>query len=113
MPKADIEKYTATARAVERFVDQVVEVPVPMTQEESVHVPTIMQQKRIQQQKVEMIVEEEIVHVPMLTVQHRIGEVPQADGHEGHDGAEGHEGLEDRCREGHEGHAAADGHEGL
>ena len=50
-----------------------------MTQEEIVHVPTIVQQDRIRQQQVEMIVEvpvpmmqEEIVHVPTIIQQERI-----------------------------------------
>ena len=62
-------------------VEVVVEVPVPMVQEEIVHAPTIIQQARIFQRQVEMIVEvpavpmtqgEEIVHVPTIIQQERV-----------------------------------------
>ena len=55
------------------------EVPVPMTQEENVHAPTIIQQDRIPQQQVEIPVvvpvpmtQEESVHGPTISQQERI-----------------------------------------
>ena len=60
-------------------VEQIVGVPVHMTQEEVVHVPTVITQQRVQQQHVEQIVEVpmpmvqgEMVHVPKIMTQHRI-----------------------------------------
>ena len=60
-------------------VDQIVDVTVPMEQEEFIQVPKIIPQKRIIQQHVEQVVEmpisrtqEEIVHVPKVGMQERI-----------------------------------------
>ena len=55
------------------------EVPIPMTQEEVVHVPKVITQTRVQQQHVEQTVEvpipmtqEEVVHVPKVITQTRV-----------------------------------------
>eukprot|EP00972_Heterocapsa_arctica_P089636 13219025-Heterocapsa_arctica.AAC.1 len=57
----------------------VVEVPIPMIQEEIVHEPTIIQQERVIQQHVGMLgevpvpmIQEEIVHVPTIIPQKRV-----------------------------------------
>ena len=70
-------------RQTHQHVEQLVEVPVPMTQEEVVHVPEIVTQTRVQQQQVEQMVEvpipmqqEEIVHVPEIVTQPRIVHQP-------------------------------------
>eukprot|EP00415_Alexandrium_ostenfeldii_P002105 UN2105 len=61
----------------QQSVEQTVEEPVPMTREETVHVPKIMQQELIQQ-SIEQTVEEpvpmtreETVHAPKITQQAR------------------------------------------
>ena len=70
-------------RQMHQHVEQVVEVPVPMTQEEVVHVPKIMTQTRVMQQHVEQVVEvpipmtqEEVIHVPEIITQTRIVHQP-------------------------------------
>ena len=49
-------------RQTHQHVEQIVEVPVPMTQEEVVHVPKIITQTRVQQERVEQMIE---VPIPM------------------------------------------------
>ena len=65
-------------RVQQQHVDQTVEVPIPMTQEEVVHVPQVITHTRVQQQQVEQTVEvpipmtqEEVVHVPKVVTQTR------------------------------------------
>ena len=70
-------------RQTHQHVEQLVEVPVPMTQEEVVHVPEIITQTRVQQEHVEQMIEvpipmqqEEVVHVPEIVMQPRIVHQP-------------------------------------
>jgi hypothetical protein len=74
-----VPKIMMQQRVHQQQVEQVVEVPVPMTQEEVVHVPTVITQQRAQHQHVEMEVQvpvpmtqEEVVHVPVVIPQERI-----------------------------------------
>jgi len=67
------EGQDAPPRRDDYVEEEIVEVPVPMTQEEIVHVPVVQQQERIHHQEVEQLVEvdvpmiqEEIVHVPVV-----------------------------------------------
>lgn len=57
-----IPKIMTQSRVQHQHVEEVVEVPVPMQQEEVVHVPKIITQTRVQQQQV---VEEVEIPVPM------------------------------------------------
>merc|ERR1712066_98700 len=66
-------------RQVQQMVEQIVDVPVPMTQEEIVHVPSVDRQHRHHHVHVDHHVDvhvpheqEEIVHVPVIQTQERI-----------------------------------------
>eukprot|EP00972_Heterocapsa_arctica_P052116 7666816-Heterocapsa_arctica.AAC.1 len=65
----------------EAKIEMIVEVPVLMTQEESVHMPTIVTHHRHHHEHVEQIVgievpmiQEEMVHVPTITQQEKISQ---------------------------------------
>jgi hypothetical protein len=58
-------------RVIQQQVKQIVDVPMPITQEEVVQVPTIIPQQRVMQQQVE-----QMVKVPVPVTQEKIVEVP-------------------------------------